>query len=57
MCLAAINQFLATCSNPRWQRWSNVKIAHWIMVASSQRAGTKVTNHFYLFHNLKSTKI
>jgi len=28
MCLATINQFLATYSNPRWQRWSNIKIAH-----------------------------
>jgi hypothetical protein len=28
MCLATIDQFLSTCSNPRWQRWSNIKIAH-----------------------------
>jgi len=28
MCLATIDQFLATCSNPRWQRWSNIKISH-----------------------------
>jgi hypothetical protein len=27
MCLASIDQFLATCSKPRWQQWSNLKIA------------------------------
>jgi hypothetical protein len=27
MCLATIDQFLATCSNPRWQLWNNIKIA------------------------------
>jgi hypothetical protein len=32
MCLATINQFLATCSNPHWQRWSNIKIAQRIIV-------------------------
>jgi len=28
MCLATIDQFFATCFNPRWQRWSNIKVAH-----------------------------
>jgi hypothetical protein len=28
MCLATIDQYLATCSNPRWQQWSNIKMAH-----------------------------
>ena len=27
MCLATIDQFFATCSNPRWQQWSNIKFA------------------------------
>jgi hypothetical protein len=30
MCLATIDQFLATCSNPRWQRYSNIKLARWL---------------------------
>ncbi len=32
MSLAAINQCLATCSNPRWRRWSNIKIAHRVII-------------------------
>jgi hypothetical protein len=28
ICLATIDQFLATCSNPRLQRWSSIKVAH-----------------------------
>jgi hypothetical protein len=32
MCVATIDQFLATCSNPRWQQWSNMKVAHRILV-------------------------
>jgi hypothetical protein len=28
MCLATVDQFLATCFNPRWQQWSNIKVAH-----------------------------
>jgi hypothetical protein len=27
ICLASIDQFLATCSNPRWHRWCNIKVA------------------------------
>ena len=26
MCLATIDQFLATCTHPRWQRFSNIKL-------------------------------
>ena len=33
MCLAAIDQFLVTCSNVRWQQWSNIKVAHRLTVA------------------------
>ena len=32
MCLATIDQFLATCSQPRWRHWSNIKIAHRLIV-------------------------
>ena len=32
MCLATIDQFFATCSNPRWQRWSNIKVARRVMI-------------------------
>lgn len=32
MCLATIDQFLATCSNRRWQQWSNIKVAHRLTV-------------------------
>lgn len=31
-CLAAIDQFLATCSNPRWHRWATIKVAHNTMI-------------------------
>lgn len=32
MCLATIDQFLATCSNPFWHRWSNIKLARYAVV-------------------------
>jgi len=32
MCLAIIDQFLATCSNPRWHQWTNIKIARYIVM-------------------------
>ena len=32
MCLATIDQFLVTCSNVRWQQWSNIKVAHRVTV-------------------------
>ena len=28
LCLATIDQYFATCSRPRWQQWSNIKLAH-----------------------------
>ena len=28
ICLATIDQYLATCSNVRWQQWSSLKVAH-----------------------------
>ena len=28
LCLATIDQYFATCTRPRWQQWSNIKIAH-----------------------------
>ena len=31
-CLAAIDQFLATCSNPRWHRWNTIKVARNVVV-------------------------
>jgi len=33
MCLATIDQFLATCSQPRWQQWSNIKVAHRLTIS------------------------
>ena len=27
ICLATIDQYLATCSRPRWQQWCNIKLA------------------------------
>ncbi|CAF0913538.1 unnamed protein product [Adineta ricciae] len=27
LCLAVVDQYLATCSRPQWQRWSNIKLA------------------------------
>lgn len=32
MCLAAINQFLATSASPHWQQWSHIKIAHRVII-------------------------
>ena len=32
MCLAVIDQFLATCSNPRWHQWNNIKVARYISI-------------------------
>ena len=32
-CLAAIDQFLATCSNPRWHRWNTIKVARIAVIA------------------------
>ena len=32
-CLAAIDQFLATCSNPRWHQWNTIKVARNVVIA------------------------
>jgi len=32
LCLATIDQYFATCSRPRWQKWSNIKLAHRLMI-------------------------
>ena len=34
LCLATIDQFLATSTHPQWQRWSNTKTAHYLTVGS-----------------------
>jgi len=34
MCLAIIDQFLATCSHPRWNRWNNLKLAHYVVIGA-----------------------
>lgn len=34
ICFATIDQFLATCSNPRWQRLCNVRLASYIFIIS-----------------------
>jgi hypothetical protein len=34
MCSATIDQFLATCSNPRWYQWNNIKIARYIVIGA-----------------------
>jgi hypothetical protein len=32
LCLATIDQYFATCTRHRWQQWSNIKIAHRLMI-------------------------
>ncbi|CAF1256073.1 unnamed protein product [Adineta steineri] len=32
LCLAIIDQFLATCHNPFYHRWSNIKLARYIII-------------------------
>ncbi len=34
MCFAVIDQFLATCFNPRWHRWSNIKVARYMIIGT-----------------------
>ena len=34
MCLATIDQFLATCSNPRWHRWNNIRFARYMVIGA-----------------------
>ena len=31
LCLATIDQYLSTCTRPRWQQWCNIKIAHRVL--------------------------
>ena len=35
MCMAVIDQFLATCADPRWHRWNNIKLARYILIGST----------------------
>ena len=35
MCLATIDQFLATCSNPRWHQWNNTKFARYMVIGAT----------------------
>jgi hypothetical protein len=30
LCLATIDQYFATCSRPRWQKWSDIKLVRYI---------------------------
>jgi hypothetical protein len=32
LCLATIDQYFATCSRPRWQQWSNIKLVRYLSV-------------------------
>jgi len=34
LCLATIDQYFATCTRPRWQQWSNIKLAQRLIVIS-----------------------
>ena len=34
LCLATIDQYFATCTRPRWQQWSNIKLAHRLIIIS-----------------------
>ncbi len=34
ICLAIIDQFLATCSHPRWHQWNNIKIARYMVIGA-----------------------
>ena len=34
MCMAIIDQFLATCAHPRWHRWNSIKLARYILIGS-----------------------
>jgi hypothetical protein len=35
MSLATIDQFLATCSHPRWHQWNNIKLARYILIGTT----------------------
>jgi len=32
ICLATIDQYFATCTRPRWQQWSNIKLAQRLLI-------------------------
>jgi hypothetical protein len=32
ICLATIDQYLATCIRPHWQQWSNIRMAHRLVI-------------------------
>lgn len=34
MCFATIDRFLATCPSRRWQKWSHIKVAHFVTIIS-----------------------
>jgi hypothetical protein len=56
MCLATIDQFLATCSNPRWHRWNNIKFARY-MVIGAATVWILVQIPFILYYNLMVSSI
>ncbi|UJR17779.1 hypothetical protein I4U23_004678 [Adineta vaga] len=35
LCLAIIDQYLATCSRPQWQQWSTIRLAHRLTIIVS----------------------
>ena len=35
LCLATIDQYLATSTRPRWQQWCNIKLAHRLVIGTS----------------------
>ncbi|CAF1489317.1 unnamed protein product [Adineta ricciae] len=35
LCLAVIDQYLATCARQQWQQWSNIKVAHRLTILVS----------------------
>ena len=34
LCLSTIDQYLATCFRPRWQRWSNLSLSRYLSIGS-----------------------
>ena len=34
MCMAIIDQFLATCAHPRWRRWNSIRLACYIVIGA-----------------------
>src|SRR5262249_35068115 len=35
ICLATIDQYFATCSNPRWRQWNTLKVAYCLTISFS----------------------